>query len=100
MLDQRFAGMKSALENATDEDRAAINAMLDDLNGLLEKRQQGVDTQEDFEEFMAQHRQHFPENPETLDELLDALAQRSAAAQRMMNSMTASVVMTVMKTFR
>lgn len=89
MLDQRFAGMKSALENATDEDRAAINAMLDDLNGLLEKRQQGVDTQEDFEEFMAQHRQHFPENPETLDELLDALAQRSAAAQRMMNSMTA-----------
>ncbi len=89
MLDQRFAGMKQALENATDEDRAAINEMLDDLNGLLEKRQQGVDTQEDFEEFMAKHGQHFPEGPANLDELLDALAQRSAAAQRMMNSMTA-----------
>jgi uncharacterized protein with von Willebrand factor type A (vWA) domain len=89
MLDQRFAGMKQALENATDEDRAAINEMLDDLNGLLEKRQQGVDTQEDFEEFMAEHGQHFPEDPQDLDELLDALAQRSAAAQRMMNSMTA-----------
>ena len=88
MLDQRFAGMKEALENATDEDRAAINEMLDDLNGLLDKRAQGVDTQQDFDDFMAQHGQHFPEGPETLDELLDTMAQRSAAAQRMLNSMT------------
>src|SRR4029079_17015865 len=29
-----------------------------------------------------------PENPQNIDELLDALAQRSAAAQRMLNSMT------------
>ena len=35
MLDQRFAGMKQALENATDADRAAINEMLTDLNDLL-----------------------------------------------------------------
>ncbi len=28
LLDQRFAGMKQALENATDEDRVAINEML------------------------------------------------------------------------
>jgi uncharacterized protein with von Willebrand factor type A (vWA) domain len=88
MLDQRFAGMKDALENATDADRAAVHEMLDDLNGLLEKRQQGVDTQADFDDFMGKHGQHFPERPQNLDELLDALAQRSAAAQRMMNSMT------------
>jgi len=37
MLDQRFAGMKQALENATDEDRQRINEMLDDLNDLLDK---------------------------------------------------------------
>ncbi|MCU1514319.1 MAG: hypothetical protein JWO10_1409, partial [Microbacteriaceae bacterium] len=36
MLDQRFAGMKNALENATDADRAAINEMLSDLNDLLD----------------------------------------------------------------
>ncbi|MGI9126327.1 MAG: hypothetical protein ACR2JM_16515, partial [Mycobacterium sp.] len=36
MLDQRFAGMKQALENATDEDRQAVNEMLDDLNDLLD----------------------------------------------------------------
>lgn len=88
LLDQRFAGMKNALENATDEDRAAINAMLGDLNDLLEKRQQGVDTPEDFEQFMDEHGEFFPENPQDLDELLDAMAQRAAAAQRMLNSMS------------
>ena len=72
LLDQRFAGMKQALENATDEDRAAINEMLADLNELLEKHQRGEDTQEDFEEFMAKHGDYFPENPQNIDELLDA----------------------------
>ena len=74
LLDQRFAGMKEALENATDEDRAAINEMLTDLNELLEKRSRGADTQEDFDEFMARHGDYFPENPQNLDELLDAMA--------------------------
>ncbi len=88
LLDQRFAGMKQALENATDEDRAAVNEMLSDLNDLLEKHRQGVDTQADFDAFMDKHGDFFPENPQNIDELLDALAQRSAAAQRMLNSMT------------
>ena len=88
LLDQRFAGMKQTLENATDEDRAAIQEMLADLNELLEKHARGEDTDADFEDFMAKHGQHFPENPQNIDELLDALAQRAAAAQRMLNSMT------------
>jgi uncharacterized protein with von Willebrand factor type A (vWA) domain len=89
ILDQRFAGMKQALEGATDEDRAAINAMLGDLNDLLAKRAAGTDTPADFAEFMAKHGDYFPENPRDLDELLDALAERAAAAQRMLNSMSA-----------
>jgi uncharacterized protein with von Willebrand factor type A (vWA) domain len=88
LLDQRFAGMKEALENATDEDRAAINEMLSDLNELLEKHRLGTDTNDDFDEFMDKHGDFFPENPQNIDELLDALAQRAAAAQRMLNSMT------------
>jgi len=88
LLDQRFAGMKNALENATDADRQAVRDMLGDLNGLLEKRRLGDDTQQDFDEFMRKHGDQFPENPQNLDELMDALAQRSAAAQRMLNSMT------------
>ncbi|WP_340539691.1 vWA domain-containing protein [Nocardioides sp. GXZ039] len=88
LLDQRFAGMKNALENATDADREAIQQMLGDLNELLEKRSRGEDTPEDFAEFMAEHGEFFPENPQSLDELLDTMAQRAAAAQRMLNSMT------------
>ncbi len=88
LLDQRFAGMKEALENATDEDRAAVNEMLSDLNDLLEKHQRGEDTQQDFDDFMAEHGDFFPENPQNVDELLDSLAQRAAAAQRMLNSMS------------
>lgn len=89
LLDQRFAGMKQALQSATDEDRAAINAMLDDLNELLDKHRRGEDTQADFDDFMTKHGDHFPENPRNVDELIDALAQRSAAAQRMLRSMSA-----------
>ncbi|NQX27765.1 VWA domain-containing protein [Microbacteriaceae bacterium VKM Ac-2854] len=88
MLDQRFAGMKQALENATDQDRAAIDAMLTDLNALLESHRLGEDTPEQFTDFMAKHGDYFPENPESIDELLDALAQRAAAAQRMRNSLS------------
>ncbi|NYD43032.1 vWA domain-containing protein [Nocardioides panaciterrulae] len=88
LLDQRFAGMKQALENATDEDRAAVNEMLADLNGLLEKHRLGEDTQADFEEFMDKHGDFFPERPANIEELLDSLAQRAAAAQRMLNSMS------------
>ncbi|GAA2142824.1 VWA domain-containing protein [Nocardioides koreensis] len=88
MLDQRFAGMKQALENATDEDRAAINEMLQDLNQLLDAHRRGEDTDQQFRDFMDKHGDFFPENPQDIDELLDALAQRAAAAQRMRNSMT------------
>ncbi|USI91208.1 vWA domain-containing protein [Rhodococcus pyridinivorans] len=88
MLDQRFSGMKQALEGATDEDRQRISEMLEDLNDLLDKHSHGEDTEEDFEQFMAQHGEFFPENPQNVEELLDSLAQRAAAAQRLRNSLT------------
>lgn len=80
--------MKEALEGATDEDRAAIAEMLRDLNVLLGKHRAGMTTDEDFREFMAKHGDQFPENPRNIDELVELLAQRSAAAQRLLNSMT------------
>ena len=61
---------------------------LDDLNELLDKNAQGKDFPQDFQDFMDKHGDFFPENPQNLDELMDTLAQRSAAAQRMLNSMT------------
>ena len=87
-LDQRFAGMKQALEGASDEDRQQITDMLGDLNDLLAKHNAGQDTQADFDEFMDKHGEFFPEDPENIDELIDALARRSAAAQQFFNSLT------------
>jgi len=88
LLDQRFAGMKQAMENATDEDRARVAEMLDDLNDLLESHARGEDTDQQFADFMDKHGDFFPERPGSVEELIDSLAQRAAAAQRMMNSMT------------
>ncbi len=89
LLDQRFAGMKQALENATDEDRERVEEMLRDLGDLLAAHARGDDTDDQFARFMEQHGEFFPEDPQTVDELVDALAARAAAAQRMMQSMSA-----------
>ncbi|HSA40961.1 MAG TPA: VWA domain-containing protein, partial [Mycobacterium sp.] len=88
LLGQRFEGMKEALAGATDEDRRAVKEMLDDLNALLDKHANGEASQQDFDAFMAKHGQHFPENPSNIEELLDSLARRAAAAQRFRNSLS------------
>ena len=88
MLEQRFKGMKEALEQATPEDVKRVQEMLDDLNKLLEAHAKGADTGQQFAEFMDKHGQYFPENPQTTDELIDLLAARAAAAQRMMQSLS------------
>ncbi|MBM9466361.1 vWA domain-containing protein [Nakamurella leprariae] len=88
LLEQRFSGMKEALQQATPQDVARIKDMLSDLNQLLEHHRDGQDTTAEFERFMQQHGEFFPEQPSSTDELVDILAERSAAAQRLMNSMT------------
>lgn len=88
LLDQRFDGMKQALEGATEEDRQRIRDMLEDLNALLDSHARGEDTTEQFEQFMNRHGEFFPENPRNTDELLDSLARRAAAARRLRNSLT------------
>jgi uncharacterized protein with von Willebrand factor type A (vWA) domain len=99
LLDSRFQGMKEALQNAGPEDVEQINQMLSDLNALLAAHAQGADDIEDrFAEFMNRHGEFFPElshsgtpgpGQPTVDDLIDVLAARAAAAQRMMNSMSA-----------
>ena len=88
VLDSQFAGMKDALQSATPEDMAKIKDMLNDLNGMLDRDARGEHTQEAFEEFMAKHGEYFPSQPSTLEELIDELARRAAAQQRLMDSLT------------
>jgi len=89
LLDSRFEGMKDALQSTTPEDVERIREMLADLNSLLAAHAQGrPDVPQLFDEFMAKHGEFFPENPRDVEELIDALAARAAAAQRMLNSMS------------
>ncbi|AXB43010.1 vWA domain-containing protein [Amycolatopsis albispora] len=89
LLDSRFEGMKEALQSTRPEDVERVRQMLADLNALLAAHAQGFsDVHERFTEFMRRHGEFFPENPKNVDELIDALAARAAAAQRMLNSMT------------
>ena len=88
VLDRQFRGMKQALENPDPQAQQKIKDMLADLNAMLDADAKGEHTQADFDEFMAKHGELFPEQPQTLDELVDSLARRAAAAERMMNSLT------------
>src|SRR2546430_2544922 len=89
VLDSQFRGMKQALEGATPEDMQRVKDMLADLNAMLEADARGEDTTEAFQQFMEQYGDFFPENPQSLEELVDSLARRAAAAGRMLASMSA-----------
>lgn len=65
-----------------------VKELLGDLNALLAAHERGEDTTDQFAEFMDEHGEAFPENPRDVDELLDALAQRAAAMQRLMRSLS------------
>ncbi len=88
VLDAQFAGMKQALQSQDPAAMQAVKDMLADLNALLAAHARGEDTTDRFRDFMDKHGDLFPERPENVDELIDALARRQAAADRMMASLS------------
>ncbi|HWL38216.1 MAG TPA: hypothetical protein VNQ77_18660 [Frankiaceae bacterium] len=88
VLDAQFRGMKDALAGSDPEQMQRVKDMLNALNDLLDADARGVDTGEAFAAFMAEYGDFFPDNPQTLEELVDSLARRAAAAQRMLNSLS------------
>ena len=87
VVDQQFRNLSSGIDNLPQE-RQALQQMMQDLNDLLDTHRRGDATQEDYDAFIARHRQFFPDAPATLDELIDDLARRQAAMQRMLDSMS------------
>jgi uncharacterized protein with von Willebrand factor type A (vWA) domain len=87
VVEQRFRGLKDALTDPAAQQAAA--EMMRDLNELLERHARGEDTTDQFAEFMRRHGDYFPENPSTVDELVDLLARRAAAGERLLRSMSA-----------
>jgi len=86
LMQQTVDQMSGAMQNMRPEDMQRMKDMLAGLNEMLEKQQRGEDP--GFEQFMENFGDFFPENPESLEELMELIAQRMAAMQAMMNSMT------------
>ncbi len=86
IMQQAVDQMSGSMSNMSPEDMARMKDMLGELNQMLEQRQRGEEP--DFDQFMERYGDFFPENPQNLDELLEVMAQRMAAMQAMLNSMT------------
>ena len=86
LMPQAVDQMAGAMQDLSPEDLARMKDMLAELNQMLEQRRAGEVP--DFEGFMERYGDFFPENPQTLDELLEVMARRMAAMQQMLNSMT------------
>jgi uncharacterized protein with von Willebrand factor type A (vWA) domain len=91
VLDSSFQGMKQALQQMQDGDGAAMQAVKDmvaDLSALVDAHNRGEDTTQQFADFMAKHGQFFPDDPQSVEELIDSLARRAAAQERMLAGMS------------
>jgi uncharacterized protein with von Willebrand factor type A (vWA) domain len=88
VLDSQFRGMKQALSDADPQAMQRVKDMMADLTSMLEADARGEHTQEDFDQFMSQYGDMFPDSPENLEELVDSLARRMQAAQRLLDSLT------------
>jgi uncharacterized protein with von Willebrand factor type A (vWA) domain len=83
-----FDQVSEALANPDPAQLEHMRQAFDALNRMIEQREAGEPIDPSFETFMEQYGDLFPGNPKDLDELLEQLAARMAAAQAMFNSMS------------
>jgi uncharacterized protein with von Willebrand factor type A (vWA) domain len=88
LLDTRFRGMRDALAGAGPQDLERVREMLAELNAMLDADARGEDTTAAFDQFMQRYGDLFPDRPRNLEELVDSLARRAAAASRLLASLT------------
>jgi uncharacterized protein with von Willebrand factor type A (vWA) domain len=88
VLDSQFRGMRQALANPDPGAMQRIREMLGDLNEMLAADARGEHAQADFDAFMARYGDLFPDSPQNLEELVDSLIARMAAAERLLRSLS------------
>lgn len=86
LIGNTFNQMAGAMRDMTPADMARMKDMFEALNEMIENHNAGRDV--DFDGFMERFGDMFPEQPESLEELLDVMARRMAAMQALMNSMS------------
>jgi uncharacterized protein with von Willebrand factor type A (vWA) domain len=86
LMQSYFNQLSDGMQNLTPERISRMKDMLAELNHMLEQRERGEEP--DFAGFMERYGDFFPGNPQTLDELLEQMAQSMAQMQQLLNSMT------------
>jgi uncharacterized protein with von Willebrand factor type A (vWA) domain len=85
VLQSYFGSLAGALQDLSPEDLGRMKNMLAELNAMIAQRERHEPY--DFDGFKARYVDLFPDNPSTLDELLDGMARRMAAMSRMLSGM-------------
>ena len=85
IMQQYFQGMQQALSSMTPEDMARMREMVRELNQMLRERAEGGEP--DFDSFMQKYGDFFP-GVNSLDDLIEQMAQRQAQMQALMESMS------------
>jgi uncharacterized protein with von Willebrand factor type A (vWA) domain len=85
IMQQYFQGMQQALSNMSPEDLARMREMVRELNQMLRERAEG--NEPDFDSFMQKYGDFFP-GVNSLDDLVEQMAQRQAQMQALMESMS------------
>ena len=88
VLDSQFRGIKGQMSQSGGEGMQRVKDMMAALTDMIEADARGEHTQQDFDDFMEQYGDLFPDSPENLEQLVDSLVRRLAAAQRLLNSLT------------
>lgn len=86
LMQSYFNQLSEGMRNLTPERMQRMKDMLAELNRMLEQRERGEEP--DFQGFMERYGDFFPGNPQSLDELLEQMAQSMAQMQQLLNSMT------------
>jgi uncharacterized protein with von Willebrand factor type A (vWA) domain len=85
VLGSYFRSLTEGMENLSPERLTRFKDMLAELNDMIEARDRGQPI--DFPEFMRRYGDMFPDEPESLEELLEGMARRMAAMSRLMASL-------------
>lgn len=88
VLSSYFDQLRGALREPDPEQLQRLREGMDALSRMLEQRERGEELDPSFEQFMSQYGDLFGE-ADTLDELLEQLARRMAAARAMFDSLSA-----------
>lgn len=81
-----FRQMTEGMRNMPPEQLQRFKEMLGELNEMIAARERGEPV--DFDGFMQRHGEFFPDNPRSLEELLEQMARRMAAMSRLMASLS------------